>query len=179
MAKQRKSRRKTPPIPNKKWPAVLGISLVVALLIVGLSAIYLRESPVAIADADIVVYKNPTCGCCTNWVDHLEANGFSVAVKNMNSIQPVQAKLGVPQALGSCHTAVVDNYWVEGHVPADLIQRLMTEQPKTIRGIAVPGMPIGSPGMEGPNPVEYEVIAYDSSGDTQVYATRQGRSTPD
>lgn len=84
----------------------------------------------------------------------------------------------MPQELSSCHTATVGDYWVEGHVPADLIKRLVSGQPPDIRGVAVPGMPIGSPGMEGPNPVEYEVLAYDKDGQTHVYAARQGQQQP-
>ena len=128
--------------------------------------------------AEIVVYKTPTCGCCTNWVGHLRRNGLNAKVVNMPSTEPIHERLGVPHELGSCHTAKVGDYWVEGHVPADLVQRLITEKPGDIRGIAVPGMPMGSPGMEGPNPVEYKVIAYSTDGSKSVYATRQGQSTP-
>jgi hypothetical protein len=125
-------------------------------------------------ETDIVVYKTATCGCCSNWIAHLRDSGLEVSVVNVPSTQPMQSRMGVPRRLGSCHTAVIGDYWVEGHVPADLIQRLMTEQPEDIRGIAVPGMPAGSPGMEGPNPARYDVLAYGSDGNTTVYATRQG-----
>lgn len=127
---------------------------------------------------EIVVYKTPTCGCCTNWVGHLRGNGLDAEVINVPSTGPIHERLGVPHELGSCHTAKVGDYWVEGHVPADLVQRLMTEKPSDIRGIAVPGMPMGSPGMEGPNPVEYDIISYGADGSTSVYATRQGHTTP-
>ena len=125
-------------------------------------------------DADIVVYKTATCGCCSTWIAHLRDSGLGVSVVNVPNTQPVQSRVGVPRRLGSCHTAVIGDYWVEGHVPADLIHRLMAEKPEDIRGIAVPGMPAGSPGMEGPNPVRYDVLAYGSDGNTTVYATRQG-----
>ncbi len=127
---------------------------------------------------EIIVYKTPACGCCANWVEHLRNNGLDAKVVNRSSTGPVHKRLGVPRELGSCHTAKVGDYWVEGHVPADLVQRLITDQPDDISGIAVPGMPMGSPGMEGPNPVEYEVIAYGTDGSTSVYAVRQGRTAP-
>ncbi|MFQ6004186.1 MAG: DUF411 domain-containing protein [Woeseia sp.] len=128
--------------------------------------------------AEVMVYKTASCGCCNKWVAHLRDNEFEVSVVNVSNTQPTRERLGVPRQLGSCHTAVVGQYWVEGHVPADLIQRLIAEKPDDIRGIAAPGMPVGSPGMEGPNPVEYKVLAYGTDGKTTVYATRQGRSSP-
>lgn len=129
-------------------------------------------------EADVVVYKTPSCGCCAKWVDHVRDHGMTVRVVNVQSTRSAQSRFGVPRTLGSCHTAKVGDYWIEGHVPADLIERLMAEQPDDIRGLTVPGMPIGSPGMEGPNPEEYEVLAVASDGSTQVYATRQGHAEP-
>jgi len=127
--------------------------------------------------AEIVVYKTPNCGCCHNWITYLREHGLKVAEKNVATTQPVRAELGVPAAMTSCHTGVVDNYWFEGHVPADLVQRILTERPDDIAGIAVPGMPIGSPGMEAPNPVTYDVVAYHKDGTVSVYATRDGKTT--
>ncbi len=124
----------------------------------------------------IVVNKTPTCGCCTKWVDHLKANGFAVEVRNMASTRSVQERLGVPRQLGSCHTAEVGDYWVEGHIPADIIRKLLDENRDDIEGIAVPGMPPGSPGMEAPNPVKYDVIAYGKDGKFYRFATVQGES---
>ncbi len=135
-----------------------------------------NPTPSGAENADIVVYKTEFCGCCLGWVDHLRENGLEVGVVNVATTAATRERLGVPHALGSCHTAKVGDYWVEGHVPADLVQRLMTEKPGDIRGIAAPGMPMGSPGMEGPNPVEYDVIAYRADGSTSTYATRQGKS---
>ncbi|MFQ5635379.1 MAG: DUF411 domain-containing protein [Gammaproteobacteria bacterium] len=129
--------------------------------------------------AEVIVYKTPTCGCCIKWVAHLRKSGFDVSVVNVPDTEPARKRFGVPRRLGSCHTATVGDYWVEGHVPADLVQRLLAEKPDDIRGIAVPGMPMGSPGMEGPNPVAYQVIAYGNDGKTTIYATRQGQETPD
>jgi hypothetical protein len=124
----------------------------------------------------ITVYKTPMCGCCTQWVEHLQADGFKVQVETVEETHTVQSNLGVPQQLGSCHTAVVGNYWVEGHVPADLIRKLLEEKPTHIKGIAVPGMVPGSPGMESPHPVKYEILSVDDKGQVAVYATRDGDS---
>ncbi len=138
----------------------------IALVIGGL----LANQPSSIAE-EIVVYKSPTCGCCTKWVDHLEDNGFSVKVHNRNNMGPIKAELGVPRHLQSCHTAKVGGYVVEGHVPADEIARLLKEKPQ-VRGLSVPGMPMGSPGMEGPRKDTYEVLAIQDNGKTAVYARR-------
>jgi hypothetical protein len=126
--------------------------------------------------SDVVVYKTATCGCCGKWVDHLRDAGLSVDVVNVKDTHPTQTRMGVPRHMGSCHTAVAGDYWVEGHVPADLVIGLITDKPAGIKGIAVPGMVAGSPGMEGPNPVVYDILAYGTDGNTTVYATRQGLS---
>jgi hypothetical protein len=133
--------------------------------------------PSSVQSAEVVVYKTASCGCCRDWVSHLERSELRIEVVNVSSTSPTRDQQGVPHRLGSCHTAVVGDYWVEGHVPADLVRRPMKERPGNIEGIAVPGMPMGSPGMEGPNPVTYDVIAYHSDGSTSVYATRQGSET--
>ena len=118
----------------------------------------------------ITVYKSPTCNCCSVWVEHLKANGFATRVEAQRDLAPVRARLGVPAELGSCHTAVVDGYLVEGHVPAEDIRRLLADKPKA-KGIVVPGMPIGSPGMEvGARRDPYEVLLFDETGHTQVFA---------
>ncbi len=122
--------------------------------------------------ADVIVYKTSTCGCCKKWVALLREDGLEVNVVTVPNTQPVQSRVGVPRNLGSCHTAVVGDYWVEGHVPVDLVKRLREEKPADISGIAVPGMPAGSPGMESPNPVRYDVLAYTKDGKTTVYAKR-------
>jgi hypothetical protein len=110
--------------------------------------------------AEISVYKTPTCGCCTEWVEHLEQNGFEVTVRSLDDLGPIKSRLGVPYDLQSCHTAEVGGYVVEGHVPAEDIRRLLEERP-TATGIAVPGMPVGSPGMEyGYRRDPYEVILF-------------------
>jgi hypothetical protein len=110
----------------------------------------------------IHVSKDPNCGCCTGWVEHLRNNGFTATVANTADMQVVKARLGVPEKLASCHTAEIAGYVIEGHVPAHAINRLLAEKPKA-RGLAVPGMPIGSPGMEGGRPEVYEVILFGES----------------
>lgn len=116
------------------------------------------------------VYRSPSCGCCEKWVEHLEENGFKVKREDANDRTPLKMRHGVPYQLASCHTAVIGDYVVEGHVPADVIRRMLEEKPD-IKGIGVPGMPIGSPGMEGPNPESYDIIAFGEDG-TSVYASR-------
>lgn len=118
--------------------------------------------------AQAVVYKSPSCGCCTGWVEHLRANGFRVEARNVSNVAAFKIRFGVPTSLGSCHTAVIDGYVIEGHVPAGDIQRLLAERP-AITGLAVPGMPAGSPGMSGP-PQPYDVISFENGGDLQVFA---------
>lgn len=120
----------------------------------------------------VTVYKSPTCGCCGKWVDHLKASGFSVTVHDVQSVEPFKERYGVPRNLASCHTATVAGYAIEGHVPADLIKRLLAEKPR-VKGLAVPGMPVGSPGMEQGNVKEpYDVVSFDETGRTAVYARR-------
>jgi hypothetical protein len=119
----------------------------------------------------ILVYASPTCDCCKAWMRHLKSSGFHVTRELMNDVTPMKQQLGVPEDLWSCHTAVVEGYAVEGHVPADLIQQMLREK-RAIAGLAAPGMPNGSPGMEGPTHDRYEVIAFSRSGATEVYAIR-------
>ena len=118
----------------------------------------------------IVVYKTPTCGCCTKWVEHLQANGFTVATQHRDDLTAIRQQNKVPQQVTSCHTALVGPYVVEGHVPAADVKKLLAEKPK-VKGIGVPGMPIGSPGMEGPNPQRYDTLAFTEDGRTSVFAS--------
>jgi hypothetical protein len=122
----------------------------------------------------IVVSKDPSCGCCTGWVDHLRQVGFSADVIETSEINRVKVHLGVPQDLASCHTAEIGGYVIEGHVPADAIKRLLAEKPMA-KGLAVPGMPMGSPGMEmdGMAPETFEVVLFGPSGRT-IFARYQG-----
>jgi hypothetical protein len=121
----------------------------------------------------MVVYKTPTCGCCRAWVDSMQAAGFAVEVHDMPDVAPVKQEHGVPGHLASCHTAIVDGYVVEGHAPADVIRRMLAERPQ-VAGIAVPGMPAGSTGMEVPGGRKdpYDIIAFSRDGKVSVYETR-------
>ncbi len=126
----------------------------------------------SVAGTKVEVYKSATCGCCTKWIEHLEAMGFEVEATDTEEVYLVKEEHGVPRQLESCHTALVDGYVIEGHVPGDVIARLLEERPE-VAGLAVPGMPIGSPGMEQGDRVDsYDVIAFDASGATRVYESR-------
>ena len=114
------------------------------------------------------VYKSPTCGCCGKWVEHLRTNGFAVTVNEIDNVDAFRTRAGVPAALASCHTARVDGYVVEGHVPAADIRKLLAERPKAL-GLAVPGMPMGAPGMDAPHASGYEVLLFQADGATRVY----------
>jgi hypothetical protein len=127
----------------------------------------------ALADVPITVYKTPTCGCCKAWVDHLKKSGFAPKTHDLPDLSETKDTLGVPDALRSCHTAVIGKYVIEGHVPADLIHKVVKEKPANILGLAVPGMPAGSPGMEVPGRKDaYDVIAFTRDGKRTVYAKR-------
>lgn len=121
----------------------------------------------------VEVWKDPNCGCCKDWVKHLEANGFAVKV-NSGGNSEMRAKLGIPAKLGSCHTALVGGYAVEGHVPAKDIRRLLKDKPQAI-GLSVPGMPVGSPGMDDPvykgRKDPYDVVLVFKGGEAKVYAS--------
>ena len=119
----------------------------------------------------VEVFKSPTCGCCSQWVEHMRSNGFTVRTTDLNNLAEIKKARGVPEQVQSCHTAVVNGYVVEGHVPAADVQRLLKEKP-AIAGVAVGGMPIGSPGMESPyvKAEPYNVVSFDKSGLTRVFA---------
>ncbi|MEX0600353.1 MAG: DUF411 domain-containing protein [Rhodothermales bacterium] len=119
----------------------------------------------------VTVYKSPTCGCCSKWVDHLEASGFTVNAIDTDEGALIKARYGVPGDLRSCHTALVDGYVIEGHVPAEEIKRMLAEDAE-MAGLAVPGMPMGSPGMEGPRSEAYDILAFQKDGSRAVYASR-------
>ena len=123
------------------------------------------------APPTITVYKTPTCGCCARWLDHLRASGFKVVAHDVSDTGVIRARYGVPDAMASCHTGLVGAYLVEGHVPADLIQKMLRERPK-VAGLAVPGMVVGSPGMETGKPQKYDIVAFTKDGKTRVYASR-------
>jgi hypothetical protein len=129
--------------------------------------------PAAAADV-ITVYKTPTCGCCIRWIGHLQANGFEVVAHDLEDLTAVKRRHGVSAEVESCHTALVDGYVIEGHVPAADIRRLLKERPK-VTGLTVPDMPVGSPGMEGPNPEPYDVLTFEPSGRTKVFSSHDPR----
>ncbi|MGH8469858.1 MAG: DUF411 domain-containing protein [Gammaproteobacteria bacterium] len=127
--------------------------------------------PMAILAAEITVYKSAQCGCCKEWVEHMRENGFEVKALDVGNLDEIKRKHAVPGYLAACHTSTAGGYVVEGHVPADAVKRLLSERPK-VTGIAVPGMPMGSPGMEGNRKDAYEIISFGSAGETKVFERR-------
>jgi hypothetical protein len=138
-----------------------------ALGLVSGRALFAAEPP-----SVITVYKDKSCECCVKWIKHLNANGFVVTAIDAPKMDDVKASMGVPAPMQSCHTAVVDKYLVEGHVPADVIKKFLAEK-STFLGLAAPGMPKGSPGMEmGGAPDHYNILAFNRDGTSRVYAKR-------
>jgi len=119
------------------------------------------------SDDVITVYKSPTCGCCSKWISHLEENGFKVKAINSKNMSKIKDKHNVPVAARSCHTAIIGDYVIEGHVPAADIKQLIAEK-RSVAGLAVPGMPMGSPGMEGPRKDKYNVYEFEKNGHTKI-----------
>ena len=120
--------------------------------------------------AALTIYKSASCGCCAKWVEHVEKHGFTVTVVNVDDVMAVKAKAGIPDKLASCHTSKVGGYVVEGHVPAADIKKLLAQKPKA-KGIAVPGMPMGAPGMEhGDHRQPYQTLLIKADGSTAVFA---------
>ncbi len=139
------------------------------ILALGLS-IAVSQSLYATAAETVRVYKSPSCGCCEDWVNHLKNHGFEVDVTETANMNKVKADAGLTPQLASCHTAFVGDYVIEGHVPAADIQRLLADAPKA-HGLSVPGMPIGSPGMEiGDRQDHYQVLLFNKSGQTRVFS---------
>ncbi|HMH86467.1 MAG TPA: DUF411 domain-containing protein [Gemmatimonadaceae bacterium] len=155
----------------KKLP-VRTIALAVAFIMLALTTAAARISPsdTAPKKPTITVYKDPSCGCCKKWIEHLVKHGYRVDAKDTPNMTEIKRTLGVPNALTACHTAVVNGYLIEGHVPAADIDRLLEQKPR-IAGLAVPGMPAGSPGMEGMGTQRYQVLTFDKSGKTKVFAS--------
>jgi hypothetical protein len=129
----------------------------------------LASMPALSAAPAISVFKLTDCSCCDLWAEHLRKNGFMVSMRAVPDLAPVRLKCGVPNIFGTCHTALVDGYAIEGHVPAADIHRLLRSKLK-VAGLAVPEMPAGSPGMEGPRSDPYDVLTFDRNGATQIYA---------
>ncbi|ENO83509.1 DUF411 domain-containing protein [Thauera linaloolentis] len=137
--------------------------------LIGLSS--LGAASAADNDGEVTMFKDPNCGCCGKWAEHMRANGFRVKEISTHEMDMVKREAGVPRALGSCHTAKVGGYVVEGHVPAADVKRMLADKP-AITGLSAPGMPQGSPGMEGPYPADrYDVVSFDAKGNTGVFAS--------
>ena len=126
------------------------------------------NSPPTVAE-EMVVYKDPSCGCCGKWVSHMRRNGFSVVVHDVDDMDPIKRKAGIPDSMESCHTAFVGDYSVEGHVPASDVKRML-EQHLNVKGLATPGMPASAPGMDSPEGEPYTVFTFNAKGKTNVFA---------
>lgn len=145
-----------------------GIRFGIVPLALLLSAAAAQKSATPAAAQPITVYRTASCGCCGKWVEHLKTAGFVPTVHVVESTDTVEARKRVPEQMRTCHTATLEGYVVEGHVPADVIRQLLRDKPR-VEGIAVAGMPAGSPGMESPNPQPYDVMAFDGKGKTTVF----------
>jgi len=143
--------RRTKTLTRRSALAVLAVGLVVPTISASAQA------------PTITVHKDPNCGCCTGWVRHLKDAGFAVTVEETANLQAVRKRLGVPSDLAACHTAEIAGYVIEGHVPALAVRQLLEKRPVAV-GLAVPGMPTGSPGMEGGTPRRYDVVLFGMSG---------------
>ena len=160
--------RKTEP-RGESWKSLFVAVFCIVVAIGGVWWAFTENDPANAAPGEVIVYKSPSCGCCAKWVDHMRDAGFEVKVNNTSDVYPIKQEYGLPRGMGSCHTAIVDGYVIEGHVPANDVQRLLAEKP-IARGLAVPGMPIGSPGMEqGSYKERYEVILFGPEG-SKVFA---------
>ena len=163
---------------NRLAPAVLAVAVIAANVVAfaqpKTQARTASSKPAATAKTAVTVYKTPTCGCCGNWVQYMNTQGFACTVTNQADLNDVKVKHGVPANLQSCHTSLVGGYVIEGHVPAEDIQRLLREKPAIV-GLAAPGMPAGSPGMDVPNSPAYDVIAFEKDGRQRVYARHPAR----
>ncbi len=155
--------------PTRRKREALWSSVAVAALL--FTGVVTADQAIVTAGPKVTVYKTPTCGCCKKWVSHLEANGFEVEAIDRQDLGMIKSMSGVSPENASCHTARVGGYVVEGHVPADDIKRMLQERPD-IKGLTVPGMPMGSPGMEGPRKDAYDVLTINNDGSSDVYARR-------
>jgi hypothetical protein len=156
------------PLTRRAWIARMATT---ALGGAAMSTLWPRIAAAVPKPTSITVYKDPSCGCCKKWVEHLLANGFAPEVHDRSDMQALKDSLGVPAALRSCHTAVVGTYVIEGHVPATDLTKLLASKPAKTLGVAVPGMPAGSPGMEmGGRADHYDVIAFAPGGATRIFA---------
>lgn len=148
------------------------IGTLVVLLLNAPNALQSARRPAEVASQAITVYRVKTCGCCGKWAEHLKQAGFDVTVNIVDDVAKVEGRNRVPEQLRTCHVAFLGPYAIEGHVPADVIKDLLKKRPRGIDGLAVPGMPLGSPGMESPSPQRYEILAFDRKGGISVFARR-------
>ena len=147
--------------------------IVISIVLLGIAGLFTFQSQAA---PKLVVYKNAACGCCGDWIEHMKASGYTVEVHDVEDLNSIKAQHSVTGNLASCHTAIIDGYVIEGHVPAEDVTRMLAERP-AILGLAVPGMPIGAPGMEQGSPADYQaynVVTFDGSGSTSVYRSVAG-----
>lgn len=140
------------------------IRMSLALVLLSVATVFAQGAP------RVDVFKSASCGCCGAWVEHMRQNGFQVIAHDVGDVPAERKKLGMPDRLGSCHTAKIAGYVIEGHVPAADIRRLLKEKPKAL-GLAVPSMPPGSPGMEGPRAIPYDTLLVARDGTTRVFAS--------
>ena len=157
-------------LPAQGFSRIAFVFFILSILIASCAQVPVEQTPAY--ERSITVYKLSTCECCSEWTDYLEDYGFEIQVEESVEIAAIKDQYQVPRALRSCHTALIDGYVLEGHVPVEEIERLLTERPDVI-GLAVAGMPIGSPGMEidGVDPVPYDVFTFDSNGETTIFAS--------
>ena len=146
-------------------------TMVLALAATAAVGAQTQPAPTKASAGHVTVYRKATCGCCGKWVDHMKAAGFEVTVHILENVDTAPGRDRVPSSLRSCHTGTVGRYAIEGHIPADVVKDLLKKRPD-VDGIAVPGMPLGSPGMESPDPVKYEIVAFDKQGRTSTFARR-------
>lgn len=145
------------------------VAALLCLMAVAPLSLAAGTSPTQQPGTEITVHKSPTCGCCAGWVEYLQHNGFRVTVVDQYDLSQVKAQFGIGRELQSCHTAIVDGYAIEGHVPADDIWRLLAEKPDA-SGITAPGMPLMSPGMNSIEPKGYDVLLFGKDAKTSVYS---------
>jgi hypothetical protein len=157
-------------------PTAAAVAAAVALIVGVTVAVVSTQSgkSTTAGRGSVAVFKSPTCGCCAKWNEHMTAAGYAVTSRDTTEMSAVKDEHHVPASLRSCHTALVGGYVIEGHVPADVVAKLLAERPKGIIGIAVPGMPTGSPGMESADGLKapYQVMAFTQDGQSRVYATK-------
>jgi hypothetical protein len=153
---------------------VRSFAFIVGFAVIGMAAAVALWQPRTSQAQEVAVHMSPHCGCCGDWVKHIERNGFRVEKRMVEDVSVARRTHAVPAALASCHTAVVDGYVVEGHVPAPDIHRLLAERPQAL-GLSAPGMPAGSPGMESAGTEPYETVLFRADGSADVFAKHGAR----